>query len=91
MPRKLKASILVRFALGTEAASFFVEANSSENHRLFNKKDIADGPTLVVTPKLFFESRPFILRKYWKSEGKDVIYINLNLKPFNQKLKNLQI
>jgi hypothetical protein len=45
----------------------------------------------VVTPKLFFESRPFILRKYWKSEGKDVIYINLNLKPFNQKLKNLQI
>jgi hypothetical protein len=45
----------------------------------------------VVTPKLFFESRPFILRKYWKSEGKDLIYIDLNLKPFNQKLKNLQI
>jgi hypothetical protein len=40
---KLKASILVRFALGTEAASFFVEIFSSEKHGLLNKKDIADG------------------------------------------------
>ena len=73
------------------AASFFVEINFAAKYRLRNKKDIADDPTLVVTPKLFFESRPFILRKYWKSEGKDLIYIDLNLKPFNQKLKNLQI
>ncbi len=42
------------------AASFFVEINFAAKYRLRNKKDIADDPTLVVTPKLFLKNSGFL-------------------------------
>ena len=68
----------MHFALGTVAASFFVEVYSSyKYYRPLNKKDIADGPTLAVTPKLFFEYKGFLyyestiglhVAKFWSNK-----------------------
>ena len=49
------------------AASFFVETNSPTKYRLSNKKDIADDPTLVVTPKLFFKNSCFLVYRVRES------------------------
>ncbi len=61
LPRKLEVSVLALFALGVVAASFFVKTNSPSKYRLSNKKDIADDPTLVVTPKLLFKNSYFLV------------------------------
>ena len=53
------------------AASFFVETNYPSKYRLSNKKDIADDPTLVVTPKLFFKNSCFLV---YESLGGLTIY-----------------